>query len=261
MTAPTVYPGIPYIEAASYGGPRNATRLVVIHATDNTASAFDEAKYAAVRTDGTSTHLFVDADSAYQVVPLPNIAYGCFPHGNAISVQIELCGLSNRIGDATMRRAAPYVAQLCAWYGLPVRKLIPDEVRAAYYTGFPSGICGHADVTIAFPEDGGDHTDPGAVFPWNTFIAYVGGHMSFMDDPDFKELAFRIEAFNNGRDFTVGGPIAKEAVWPVQQIRTLLADMDALKSTMDDLKSTVDGKVVASAADIAAAIIAQLRGQ
>jgi hypothetical protein len=33
------------------------------------------------------------------------------------------------------------------------------------------GICGHLDVTYAWGE--GDHTDPGAYFPWPTFIAYV----------------------------------------------------------------------------------------
>lgn len=159
---------LPYLHAAGDGGPRSRTVVVVIHATDNTASAAAEAEYATTRPDQTSAHFYVDDTSAYRALPLDNIAYGCLWHGNQISVQLELCGRSNQLTDATMRRAAPIVAEICARYGLPVRKVGPADVAAGV-----RGICGHADITAAFPQDHGDHTDPGSAFPWSTFIGYV----------------------------------------------------------------------------------------
>lgn len=164
-------PGIAYLHALGDGGARSRTQVVVIHATDNTASAHDEAQYATHREDQTSAHFYVDSSGIYEALQLENVAFGCFPHGNAISVQFELVGLSNRIPDATMRKAAPYVAEVCRRFGIPVRKITGAQVAAGV-----KGICGHLDITNAFSSiDGGDHTDPGSAFPWGTFINYVGG--------------------------------------------------------------------------------------
>jgi N-acetyl-anhydromuramyl-L-alanine amidase AmpD len=117
-----------------------------------------------------STHFFVDATEIIQSVPLANIAYGCLYNGNHRSVQFELCGVSNHLSDATLRRAAPYVRRICDRFGIPLRKVSPAEIRNGV-----KGICGHADITAAFPQDHGTHTDPGANFPWATFIGYVTG--------------------------------------------------------------------------------------
>jgi hypothetical protein len=46
------------------------------------------------------------------------------------------------------------------------------------------GICGHADITAAFPQDHGTHTDPGASFPWSTFLGYVAGTSTTQGDDD-----------------------------------------------------------------------------
>lgn len=168
---------LPYLRAAGDGGPRASTRVVVIHATANTASAHDEASYATWRTDMVSAHFYVDANEAYRSLPLDDIAFGCFDHGNRISVQIELCGRSDQISDATMVRAAPIVAEICQRYQLPIRKISASEVAAGV-----SGICGHVDITYAFPQDGGDHTDPGPNFPWTRFIGYVQNAANEGDD-------------------------------------------------------------------------------
>jgi N-acetylmuramoyl-L-alanine amidase-like protein len=179
------WPEVPYITAASYGGVRDFTPLVVIHATDNTADAYHEALYCANRTDGTSAHCYSDELSVYQCVPLPDIAHTSLYHGNRSSVQFELCGLSNQLTYATMRKIAPYVRYVCSKYGVPIRKIGPDAVRSAYFNGTPGGICGHADITAAFSEDNGDHTDPGTSFPWADFISFVqGGAMTFINDYD-----------------------------------------------------------------------------
>lgn len=157
---------LPYEHAIGDGGPRSMTQMVVIHATDNTASDEAEASYATHRTDHTSAHFYDDDDSVIRALPLDHIAYGCFSIGNGRSVQFELTGLSNHISDATMRRVAPIVAEVCEIYGLPIRHVGPVELRAG-----DKGICGHGDVTAAWGQ--GDHTDPGSSFPWDTFIGYV----------------------------------------------------------------------------------------
>src|SRR6476660_429646 len=160
------YPDLPQVQAASQGGLRSVTQTVIIHATDNTATAEQEGSYAARRTDQVSAHFYVDNDSAVQAVDTAYVAYGVGPTGNSRSVQFELCGLSNQISDATMRYAAPLVARVCQEFAVPVRKITAADLLAGV-----RGICGHLDITNAWHES--THTDPGASFPWATFISYV----------------------------------------------------------------------------------------
>lgn len=159
------YPDLPYVQGRNYGPKRNQTQLIVIHATQNTASAEAEASYASRRTDGVSSHFYTDNDSTVQSLDTAVVAYGCYPTGNSRSVQFELCGLSGKITDATMRQAAPVVARAAAEFGVPLVKVTPAQMRAG-----TRGICGHRDVTQAWHE--GDHTDP-EPFPWDTFLGYV----------------------------------------------------------------------------------------
>jgi hypothetical protein len=140
--------------------------MVVIHATDNTASAADEAHYAQSRPDQVSAHFYSDETVAIQALDTSHVAYGCFPTGNSRSVQVEICGRSNELTDASLRRVAPVVARACQEFGIPVRK-----VSSAELANGAKGICGHLDVTNAWHE--GDHTDPGSSFPWAQFIGYV----------------------------------------------------------------------------------------
>jgi hypothetical protein len=181
----TIYSDLPYVHALGDGGVRPATTCVVIHATDNTASASAEASYARTRPDKTSAHFYVDDRQVIQALDTSHIAYGCLYHGNRISIQFELCGLSNHVSDAVMRKAAATVARVCRDNGIPVRKVGASDVRNGV-----KGICGHGDITAAFPEDHGDHTDPGSQFPWSTFIGYVQGD----DAVGINEYAYNADA-------------------------------------------------------------------
>lgn len=249
------YPDLQYVHARGDGGPRPRTQVIVIHATDNTAPAAAEASYATRREDGTSAHYYVDDTTVIQALPVGNIAYGALFHGNQISVQYELCGRSNQISDATMRRAAAQVARDCARYGIPARKLTPAQVRAG-----AMGICGHLDITAAFPEDGGDHSDPGDRFDWAKFIRYIGGDME-QTDRLLAKTANPVRAvgdvlgdLSNLRDWLIGetkspiGP-ASTAVPPNSPLAKLLALAEHSPAT-----------AAVSAADIAAEIIRQLKG-
>lgn len=179
------YADLSYVTPAAYGSGRPAgmPRIVVQHYTagaEGRTSAEDGAAYDARRTDGTSCHYFHDQDSTIQCVRTEDRANSAFYHGNRLGIQHELCGtLQTRAqwldmaSYATLVRAARQTARDCMKWDIPVRKIGPAEVRAAYYEGAPGGICGHVDVTYAFPEDDGDHTDPGPDFPWDVFIALV----------------------------------------------------------------------------------------
>jgi hypothetical protein len=162
----TWYDDLLHEQAGGDGGVRSITQLVVIHATDNTASDEAEAGYAETRPDHISAHFYSDEDSVIQALDTDHIAFGCFPTGNSRSVQFEISGLSNHLSDASLRRVAPVVARVCQEYGLPIQHVDSLGLRNGI-----RGISGHLDVTYAWGE--GDHTDPGAAFPWQTFIGYV----------------------------------------------------------------------------------------
>jgi hypothetical protein len=180
------------------GPPRSYTKgrarpvqYVVIHSTEGSEgvkSAEAGAAYDKIRTDGTSTHLFVDTDTALMEVRYTDTAHAARTHGNACGIQVELCGRAGQSDvqwhDAAslpmLRLAATEVAAICREFNLPVRRLSVAEVRAAYYAPEgqrPKGICGHIDVTLAYPEDQGSHTDPGPNFPWAEFLAMVSAEL------------------------------------------------------------------------------------
>lgn len=172
-----IYPDLPFLHAGGDGGLRPVTQMVVIHATDNTAPAISEARYAVNRADQTSAHFYSDEGQVIQALDTSHVAYGCYPIGNARSIQFELVGLSNEITDATLRRVAPIVARVCADWDIPVVKVGPADLVAGTW-----GICGHIDVTNAWGQ--GDHTDPGTAFPWSTFLGYVQAALNPASEED-----------------------------------------------------------------------------
>lgn len=176
------WPDLPFVQARAFGTGRDGwpPTISVIHYTagsERSTSAEDGAAYDQRRTDGTSTHFFHDSNSTVQCVLLKDRANACLYHGNRLGIQHELCGTQQTraqwldpASDATITRAAYQVARDHKRLGIPLRRLTPAQVRACWYDYAPGGICGHADVTRAFPEDGGDHMDPGAEFPWDLFM-------------------------------------------------------------------------------------------
>lgn len=243
-----------YLHAAGDGGLRPRTQLIVIHATDNTAAASAEASYATRRPDKTSAHFYVDDNAAFRALPLGNIAYGCLYHGNQISVQLELCGRSNAITDATMRRAAGIVAELCQQYGLPAVKVSAAQVRNG-----SKGVCGHVDITAAFPEDGGDHTDPGLKFDWAKFIGYIQQAADTTaafeeDDMDAKQdaslkwtdgrMASTADMTDNYVD-PAGKPHPNQLVAAIKKLQADMATLKAAVTKLSQPQVNVDAAALA----------------
>ena len=199
MATSPEYPDLAFVQPRAWGSGRDgrSVQYVVIHYTagsERATSAEDGAAYDARRTDGTSCHYFHDQNSTVQCVLTRDRANSALYRGNRLGIQHELCGTAqtraqwlDAASDATLWRAARQTARDCRKYGLPVRRLSVAEVRAAWYApaaARPRGICGHVDVTYAYPEDGGDHTDPGAGFPWDVFLERVAGYVKNGDNWD-----------------------------------------------------------------------------
>lgn len=177
------YPDLPWVPPKSFSSGRAAGQptVIVMHTTEGSyhgTSAEDGAAYDARRTDGTSTHYFMDSNSTIQCVRTTDRSHTARASGNKIGIHYELCGRAaftaaqwaNAYGNAMLLRAAKQAARDAKKYGIPVVKLTPAQVKAGQ-----KGFCGHHDITLAFGES--THTDPGPNFPWTTFLAMVRTNM------------------------------------------------------------------------------------
>lgn len=219
MAQSSEYPDLLFVPPRAFGRGRDGkgVRFLVVHYTagaERSTSAEDGAAYDQRRMDGTSTHYFVDSNSVVQCVRTTDRANAAFGKANRLGIQYELCGTVqsraqwlDAASDATLTNAARQMARDCKRYGIPVRRLSTAETRSAWYQwpNGPRGIVGHVDVTNAYPEDGGNHTDPGPSFPWDVLLARVQrflgtpesteDDMAFLDDPDARALAWREHCF------------------------------------------------------------------
>lgn len=187
----TEFPALRFVQPAAYGKGRDGRKVMyaVVHYTagsEGRASAENGAAYDARRTDGTSTHFFCDQDSTIQCVYTWDRANAAFSKGNRLGVHFELCGTVQSRAQwldtasyGTLEQAAGWIAVVCQKYNLPARRLSVAETRAAWDTpnsAGPRGIVGHVDITQAYGQ--GDHTDPGAAFPWDVLLDMVQDNLN-----------------------------------------------------------------------------------
>lgn len=195
------YPDLLWMPPKSWtDANRTSVQLVVIHTTEgsaNAGAAEDGARYDQRRTDGTSTHYFHDSNSTVQCVRTADQAHAARAQGNRRGIQHELCtraGSANwadAYHQALLRRAAKQAARDARKWGIPVRHLTVAQVAEGV-----KGFCGHWDITRAFPQDNGTHTDPGANFPWTQFLDMVRAELEDddMNAADWTKLQGMIDA-------------------------------------------------------------------
>lgn len=263
------YPELLFVPPKAWGSGRDgkSVQYCVIHYTagaERNDSAEAGALYDARRTDGTSTHFFCDPDSTVQCVLTRDRANACFHKGNRLGVQFELCGTQQTREQwldpaslGVLDQAAKWVATVCLAYGLPIRKLTPSEVRDSWYSwpNGPKGICGHADVTLAYPEDGGSHMDPGQAFVWDVFLPMVenyatGGAMA--DSQLVVNGMYRLDSISRGADEVPAGggnDIVGEQNWLVAQVKEIRKKLDALALGGIDVDALVAATVLAMKTD------------
>lgn len=172
----------PRIQASNCGPARTRApaNLVVLHTCESPekpGTARAVANWFAGRLGAApraSAHFCIGPDETIQCVALDVVGWHA-PGANSRAVGIEHVGRASQTTEqwadsdsrSTLTRSARVTAELCALLGIPPVKLDSAAVKAGQ-----SGICGHHDVTKAFP-DRGSHWDPGPHFPWASYLATV----------------------------------------------------------------------------------------
>lgn len=158
-------------------------RLLVIHdmeAPERAGAAEAVASYfAGPNAPRASAHYCIDSDSYVQCVKDSDVAWAA-PNANSDGLHFEHAGYARQseaewldpYSKAMLEISAKLVAAKCKQYGIPAVKLTPAEVAAG-----KKGICGHYDMTCAYPGTG-THTDPGPNFPWAYYLARVKHYLS-----------------------------------------------------------------------------------
>lgn len=165
------------IRAIHFGGTRPASqiRIIVLHDTEGDTAAGGAGWFASEASEG-SAHIVVDQTHCYRTLPDDVIPWGAKgDRVNEDGLHVEQAGhakwsheewMANR---ATIDNAARVVAAWAYEYGIPLRFLTADDLRAMGTSA--RGITTHLEVSRAF-EPGG-HIDPGPNYPIDYFMKRV----------------------------------------------------------------------------------------
>ena len=174
-----------FIEARWYkrGRSGRAPVLWIVHDEEypeRPDSAERVGAYFATVPRTASAHACVDSNSIVGCVDWNNTAYHAGHSAtNLCSIGIEHSGYAHQTreqwldayGLAMLDLSARLFADVgSGMYRIPPYRLTSVQIRAAVAGTGPGGICSHGDITRAFSIRGG-HTDPGANFPWDWYLA------------------------------------------------------------------------------------------
>lgn len=252
------YPDLKWMPPKSWtDANRTSVQLIVIHTTEGSSheqSAEDGAAYNQRRDDGTSAHYFVDSNSIVHCVRTADQAHTARRQGNRRGVHYELCGKAGWSAatwqggyqQAMLRRAAAQCARDAKKWGIPVRHLTVAQVAAG-----AKGFCSHWDITRAFPEDNGTHTDPGPNFPWTQFLNMVRAELDPPNEEDEMANLFELDEQADGTPTSQAGNALwaqgipnglkpgtpRDLAWEV--LRDLGAAVVRLEKKVDDLTAKV----------------------
>lgn len=178
-----IYDGPP----RSYIDQRMTKRWIVIHSTQNDASAEGEAGYAKRRTDGISSHYYIDGDSIVQSLDTDLGAHHVGSSiGNRGGISYELTGFAawsraRWLSSIAWPQLVAAVARDCAEHGVEPRELTVGQIQDGV-----GGIMTHNQARLAWGHT--THTDPGPGFPMDHLVDQVRQAMED-DMPTADEIA------------------------------------------------------------------------
>lgn len=162
-----------------YGSDIDLIAIHTMEAPEGLQTAENVANY--FKTVNASSHWCVDSNSRVRVVHDQDMSW-TLPGAQARSLNLEMAGYARQTPtDWADRYSIDMldIAALCAaeWvikYGIPVRHLTDDQIRAG-----AKGFVGHVDVNRVYKKS--THWDPGPSFPWNYFLGRVNAFLSQLD--------------------------------------------------------------------------------
>lgn len=172
------------IYADIYNGPANNStptgekkRYIAIHNTSNDASASGEASYAKRRTDGVSSHYYVDDKQIIQSLDTSRKAWHAGSStGNTYAISYEITGTNGKsrswwMANVAWDLLAKQIARDMKRWGIKNKRLSVSEMK----DGKSSGIVTHNDMRLAW--GGTTHTDPGPNFPMDYLVQKVNEYL------------------------------------------------------------------------------------
>ncbi|GAB3817620.1 N-acetylmuramoyl-L-alanine amidase [Micromonospora zhanjiangensis] len=172
--------GISFVQGRNgYSDPDGRKYGIAIHNTSNDASARDEASYATRRTDGTSSHFYVDGREVIQSLDTSvRAGHAGSTYGNNHAVAVEITGTNGKsrqwwLDNVAWTQLGRVMAQVCRAYGIAVRRAtVAEMVRNPTVRAFYS----HDDMRRAW--GGTTHDDPGPNFPWDRLFQAVNAALN-----------------------------------------------------------------------------------
>lgn len=157
-------------------------KLIVMHDTEG-GTAESIAEYFTSPGSGGSAHLVVDDDKCYRTLANDVTPWGA-PGANVDGFHIEQVGYAAWTSaewekhEQLLHRAAYKAA-----YHAHLFKIPPVFVDAAGLKAGKAGITTHAEVSLAFPNDAGNHHDPGTGWPREKFMQLVRNYYNVLIRP------------------------------------------------------------------------------
>jgi hypothetical protein len=229
----------------SYGTTMYKKRYIILHNTANDASAVGEANYAKTRTDGTSSHYYVDDIDLIQSL---DTRYGAnhvgSTTGNRYGISYEFTGTNGKSeswwsSNIAWDKAISNMALDCKDYGIQPRLLTIAQMKDGVSTGFAT----HDMARQAW--GGTTHTDPGDNFPVDFVIAYVGAAMAGITPEQMLDMYKKVNSLYSfvffGGDFS-SGPLVPEQYRLTEPIAGRTRSGNSLVEHLNYLEQTQGGE-------------------
>jgi hypothetical protein len=163
-----------WIGSPNYSSRGSGVRLVVLHTAEGALTYQSLGSFFSSPSSGVSSHTGID-DTPGVIGEYVRREHKAWTQGNAnpYSVAAELCAFASwSPGEwarhpVMLENTAQWVAEECAHFGIPLRKLSPGEAQGSS----AMGVCQHADLGAA----GGGHWDCGPSFPIDDVLRMAAG--------------------------------------------------------------------------------------